>query len=95
MDFIVSNLPFLLVYSGTVAALILALVQMAILRKKETAVARAVVKMLSFQLEASEKHRIDADKMLLEKSMRLTLCEKQNNKLRDEKLRAWNIPDKY
>ena len=85
-----------LVLAGTaIAVLILALVQMAVLRKKEMAVAGEVVKALSSRLDASEKSRIATDKKLLEASMRLVLCEKANDKLRAEKLRAWNIPDKY
>lgn len=94
MDFILDNLPLLLVFAGTVALYTLALIQMAILRRRETAVARAVVKMLSFQLDESEKNRTGAEKKLLEASLRLVLCEKANDKLRSEKLKAWNIPDK-
>ena len=84
-------LSVILVFSGTIVVLILALIQMTVVYKKEMGVAAAVVKMLSFQLEASEKHRINTDKMLLEKSMRLAMCEKWNEKLRDEKLKAWGI----
>ena len=68
MDFILDNLPLLLVFAGTVALYTLALIQMAILRRRETAVARAVVKMLSFQLDESEKNRTGAEKKLLEAS---------------------------
>jgi hypothetical protein len=94
MDFIVNNLPVILVFAGTVIIYTLALIQMAILRRREMKVANVVVKMLSFQLDESEKHRTKTDGKLLEASLRLVLCEKANDKLRTEKLKAWNIPDK-